>query len=38
MNKIFPKLYTRDSLGNVRIWYMEQQDDKYRAVSGLIDG
>ena len=38
MNKIFPKLYTRDSLGNVRIWYMEQQDDKYRAVSGLMDG
>jgi DNA ligase 1 len=35
---IYPHLYTRDSLGNIRIWYMEQQDDKYRAVSGLQDG
>jgi DNA ligase 1 len=34
----FSTLYTRDSLGNIRIWYMEQQNDKYRAVSGLKDG
>lgn len=34
----YPELYTRDSLGNVRVWYMEQQDDKYRTVSGLVDG
>jgi len=38
MNKVFSTLYTRDSLGNVRIWYMEQQDNKYRAVSGIQDG
>jgi len=38
MNKTFPKLYTRDTLGNVRLWYMEQQDDKYRTVSGMVDG
>lgn len=38
MNKIFPTLYTRDTIGNIRIWYMEQQDNKYRAVSGLQDG
>lgn len=38
MNKIFPILYSRDSIGNVRIWHMEQQDNKYRTVSGLLDG
>lgn len=36
--KTFPYLYTRDSSGNVRIWYMEQQENKYRAISGLVDG
>lgn len=38
MNKIFPFLYSRDTLGNIRVWYMEQQDNKYRVVSGLKDG
>lgn len=33
-----PNLYTRDSLGNVRVWYMEQDGDKYRTISGLLDG
>lgn len=36
--KKYPELYTRDSLGNVRVWYMEQEDDRYRTVSGLVDG
>lgn len=36
--KTFPTLYTRDSLGNVRIWHMQQHGDKYRAISGLKDG
>lgn len=36
--KTFPTLYTRDTLGNVRIWYMEQSENKFRAVSGLQDG
>lgn len=34
----YPILYTRDSLGNVRIWYMEQQGNKYRTIAGLADG
>jgi ATP-dependent DNA ligase len=38
MNKTFPSLYSRDTLGNIRIWHMEQQDNKYRVVSGLKDG
>lgn len=37
MNK-FPTLYTRDSLSNIRIWYMEQENNKYRTVSGLLNG
>lgn len=36
--KSYPKLFTRDSIGNVRVWYMEQEDNKFRAVSGLLDG
>lgn len=32
------ELYTRDSLGNLRVWYMEQDGDRYRTVSGLVDG
>jgi ATP-dependent DNA ligase len=34
----YPTLYTRDSLGNVRIWRMEQDGERYRTVSGLKDG
>lgn len=34
----YSNLYTRDSLGNVRVWYMEQEGDKYRTTSGLLDG
>lgn len=34
----YSNLYTRDSLGNVRVWYMEQEGDKYRTVSGLLEG
>lgn len=33
-----PRLYTRDSIGNVRVWYMEQDNGRYRTVSGLMDG
>ncbi len=36
--KKHPELYTRDSLGNVRVWYMEQEGGRYRTVSGLVDG
>lgn len=38
MNMKYPNLYTRDSLGNVRVWYMEQEGDKYRTISGLLEG
>lgn len=33
-----PQLYTRDSLGKVRVWYMEQDAGRYRTVSGVLDG
>jgi len=38
MNKTYPTLYTKDTLGNTRIWYMEQSGNKYRTVAGLEDG
>lgn len=38
MNKIYPTLYSRDSIGNVRIWLMEQSDNKFRVTAGLQDG
>lgn len=28
-------LFTKDSSGNIRIWYMEQESEKYRTVSGV---
>jgi len=34
----YDTLYTRDSSGNIRIWYMEVSGSKYRTVSGLSDG
>lgn len=38
MIKEYPTLFTRDTLGNVRVWYMEQNGNKYRTVSGLQCG
>lgn len=38
MKKLFTNLYSRDSIGNIRIWYMEQDGNKYRTISGLLDG
>jgi DNA ligase-1 len=38
MNHTYETLYTQDTLGNTRIWYMVQNGSKYRTVSGLIDG
>lgn len=31
-------LYTRDSLGNLRSWRMEVDGNRYRTISGLVDG
>lgn len=38
MNKHYETLYSRDSLGNIRIWKMEQNGSKYRTIAGLQDG
>jgi ATP-dependent DNA ligase len=38
MNKIYETLYSKDSSGRIRVWNMEQNNDKYRTVSGLTDG
>lgn len=38
MIKTYSTLYTKDSLGNIRVWYMEQNGNKYRTVAGLTDG
>lgn len=38
MKKLYPILYSRDSLENVRIWQMEQDNEKYRTISGIENG
>ncbi len=38
MNKTYPTLYLKDSKGSTRIWFLEQQDNAYRTIAGLIDG
>lgn len=38
MNKIYSLLYSLDSSGNIRIWRMEQNDNRYRTISGLKNG
>lgn len=38
MNKVYPTLYSRDTLGRIRVWWMEQNDNKYRTYSGLQNG
>jgi DNA ligase 1 len=35
---LYPVLYTKDSLNKTRIWFMEQEENKYRTISGIIDG
>lgn len=31
-------LYCRDTMGRIRVWRMEQEGNKYRTISGLMDG
>ena len=38
MVKKYPTLYARTSTGAVQVWWMEQQGDRYRSVSGQKDG
>lgn len=33
-----PKLYNRDSNGNIRQWWMEYDHEKFRSVSGVVGG
>lgn len=35
---IHPKLYKKTATGATQIWYIESEDNKYRTVSGQIDG
>lgn len=37
MNKNYPTLYSQDTNGNIRIWYMEQKGNLYRTHSGVKD-
>jgi len=36
--KTYPTLYARTNTGAVQIWYVEQEGEKYRSVSGQKDG
>jgi ATP-dependent DNA ligase len=38
MNKVYKPLFSKDTTGNTRIWYMEQKGDQYRTYSGVKDG
>lgn len=38
MNKVYPNLYSRDSHGNIRIWFMTQNGDQYSTTAGIKDG
>jgi len=38
MNKTYKTLYSRDSKGKIREWFMEQKDGAYRTHSGVQDG
>jgi len=38
INKTYSTLFTRDTLGNIRLWWMEQKENKYRTHSGIQDG
>ena len=35
---IYQTLYGKDSKGKIRIWQIEIEKDKYRTISGLLDG
>lgn len=35
--KTYKTLYTQDTFNNTRIWYMQQDGNKYRTVSGILN-
>jgi DNA ligase 1 len=38
VKKSYPKLYSRDTKGKIRIWWMDQENEKYRACAGIEGG
>lgn len=38
MNKVYPTLYSKDSLDNTRVWYVIQNGVSYTITSGLYNG
>ncbi len=36
--KVWPTLYSRDTTGNIREWFLEQEENKYRTNSGVQGG
>lgn len=38
VKKTYPTLYARTSTGAVQVWWMEQQGNQYRSISGQQDG
>jgi len=38
IEKIYPQLYSRDTTGNIRVWFMEQNNGRYRTHSGVQNG
>lgn len=38
MTKVYPKLYKEDTKGGIRVWWTEQDGDKYRTHAGVDGG
>ena len=38
VKKSYPKLYSRDTTGKIRVWWIEQENEKYRMVAGVEGG
>jgi len=38
VKKSYPKLYSRDTKGKIRVWWMDQDNAKYRMLSGVENG
>jgi len=38
MQKTYPEIYKQDSGGKIRVWYMEQDGDKFRTFDGQVGG
>jgi ATP-dependent DNA ligase len=37
-SKKYPQLYSKDSTGNIRVWFMSQYGDQYTTTSGVLNG